>query len=406
MLLSGRTILLIISGGIAAYKALELVRLLKKSGARVVPVLTKGGAQFITPLSVSALAEEKTYGDLFSLTDEAEMGHIRLSRIADLVVVAPASADLMSKMAHGLADDLASTVLLAGNKPVLLAPAMNPAMWQSPAMQATFSLLKAHGAHFVGPVAGDTACGEEGVGRMAEPAQIFTAIHDFLTIKGPLSGKRVVVTAGATQEPIDPVRFIGNRASGKQGYAIAAALQHLGAEVRLVSGPTHLPVPSGVAHIPVTTADEMFKAVQEQLPADVAVCNAAVADFRAKLVAQQKIKKDAALPTLELEKTPDILAEISKPSAMRPKLVIGFAAETEQLEAHARAKLAKKACDWLLANDVSATTEDVFGADFNTIHFFSADAVEHWPRMRKDEVAKMLAEKIVNFFLLPGHDKD
>lgn len=386
------TILLIISGGIAAYKALALIRLLKKDGLRVVPVLTKGGAQFVTPLSVSALAEEKVYGDLFSLTDEQEMGHIRLSRLSDLVVVAPASADILAKMVHGLADDLASTLLLAANKPVLVAPAMNPAMWAHAATQANIATLQARGVTVAGPACGDTACGEEGLGRMLEPEALFSAIKEKLQIKGPLAGKRALVTAGPTVEPIDPVRFITNASSGKQGYAVAEALARAGADVTLVSGPVSLAPPSGVRLVKVNTAREMMDAAEAALPVSIAVCAAAVADWRVKETAAQKIKKGTGLPALALEENPDILATLAAHKTKRPTLVIGFAAETERLEDNARAKLAAKGCDWLLANDVS---QGVFGADDNTVHLFTrAGAHEAWPRMRKDAVARELVEKI------------
>lgn len=397
MALHQRTILLIVSGGIAAYKACALVRLLKQDGAQVLPVLTPSGAQFITPLSLATLAESPCYTDLFSLTAEAEMGHIQLSRRSDLVVVAPASANILAKMAHGLADDLASTLLLASTKPILIAPAMNPAMWQAPATQANLATLHARGVLQVGPEAGDTACGESGTGRMAEAATIHTAIKAFFEKKGPLTGRHALVTAGATREPLDPVRFITNPSSGKQGYAIAAALAQAGANVTLISGITSLAAPVGVSRRVVTTAQEMLGAVQAALPADIAVCCAAVGDFRLKNTASQKIKKTSGgLPALELVENPDILAQLCSKGVNRPALVIGFATETENMLENATAKKAKKGCDWLLANDVSGG--DVFGSDTNHVHFISHRSVEAWPRMSKDAVAKQLTDKIIAFF--------
>jgi phosphopantothenoylcysteine decarboxylase/phosphopantothenate--cysteine ligase len=387
-----RTITLVISGGIAAYKALELIRLLKKDGCRVVPVISKGGLEFVTPLSVSALAEEPAYSDLFSLTDETEMGHIRLSRISDLVVVAPASANMISKMAHGNADDLASTLLLATTTPVMVVPAMNPAMWAAPATAANIETLKKNGVEIFGPVSGDTACGEEGLGRMAEPAQILEAIRQHFRRSGPLAGKRAIVTAGPTVEAIDPVRFISNHSSGKQGYAIAEALMQAGADVTLVTGPVFIPTPATMRVVKVQTADEMLKAVEAHLPADIAVCAAAVADWKMETPSAQKMKKTDGVDRLELKltRTPDILKTLSS-HAKRPKLVIGFAAETGNLEQAAAAKLKSKGCDWLLANDVS---NGVFGADDNAILFMDGGKPENWPRMAKADVAALVVKKI------------
>lgn len=389
-----RTITLIISGGIAAYKALELIRLLRKDGVRVIPVLSKGGAQFVTPLSVGALAEEKVYGDLFSLTDEQEMGHIRLARLPDMVVVAPASADIIAKMAHGLADDLASTLLLATDKPVLMVPAMNPAMWAAPATQNNIATLQKNGVSLFGPVAGETACGEEGVGRMAEPAEILEAIRAFFKREGPLAGKKALVTAGPTYEPIDPVRFIGNHSSGKQGYAVAAALHAAGADVTLVSGPVNLPDPAGVRVVRVQTADEMLAAVDKLLPIDIAVCAAAVADWKIKNPETEKIKKGEGAPVLEFTANPDILAAISQHKSRRPTLVIGFAAETEKVEAHAQEKLRRKGCDWIVANNVS---RGVFGADENEVILVRSAGATRWPRMSKQDVARLLVDEVIKF---------
>jgi phosphopantothenoylcysteine decarboxylase/phosphopantothenate--cysteine ligase len=394
--LDEKRVLLIVGGGIAAYKALELTRLLRKAGVGVRPILTRAGGQFVTPLSLGALAEDKVYSDLFSLTDEAEMGHIELSRSADLVVVAPATADLMAKAAGGLADDLASTTLLATDKPVLMAPAMNVRMWEHAATRRNFATLKADGVRFVGPDEGAMACGEFGPGRMAEPAAIFEAIMSALAGARPLAGKRAIVTAGPTAEPIDPVRLITNRSSGKQGYAIAAALASLGAEVVLVSGPTALAAPPGVKRIEVETAREMLTACEAALPAEIAVCVAAVADWRPESLVAQKIKKGAAGPApIALVENPDILATLSR-YQRRPRLVIGFAAETNDVEAHARAKLAKKGCDWIVANDVSV--EGVMGGDHNAVAIVTAGGIERWERMAKGEVARRLAQRIAEEF--------
>jgi phosphopantothenoylcysteine decarboxylase/phosphopantothenate--cysteine ligase len=391
--LAEKRILLIVGGGIAAYKSLELTRLLRKAGVGVRPILTKAGAEFVTPLSLSALAEDKVYSDLFSLTDEAEMGHIELSRSADLVVVAPATADLMAKAAQGLAGDLASTTLLATDKPVLMAPAMNVRMWLHTATQRNLSVLKADGVSFVGPDEGAMACGEFGPGRMAEPPAIFEAIMAALGPGGrPLAGKRAIVTAGPTVEAIDPVRVLTNRSSGKQGYAIAGALAALGAEVTLVSGPTALAAPVGVTRVEVESAREMLAACEAALPADLAVCVAAVADWRPAEADGRKIKKDgkAAAP-IALVENPDILATLSKGSR-RPRLVIGFAAETHDLEPHAQAKLAKKGCDWIVANDVSVA--GTMGGDDNAVALVTEGGIERWERMAKGAVARRLAERI------------
>ncbi|EKV31972.1 Phosphopantothenoylcysteine decarboxylase [Caenispirillum salinarum AK4] len=398
-MLDGRRILLIISGGIAAYKSLELIRRLRDRGAAVRCILTKGGAQFVTPLSVAALSEEKVYQDLFSLTDEAEMGHIRLSREADLVLVAPATADLMAKMAAGMADDLATTALLATDKPVLLAPAMNTFMWSHAATQANLHTLKSRGILTVGPNAGDLACGETGAGRMAEVPEIITAVEGFFAraaAPGPLAGRRALVTSGPTHEAIDPVRYIANRSSGKQGHAIAAALTALGAEVTLVSGPVALDDPDGVRVIRVESAREMLEACRAALPADVAVCAAAVADWRVE-AAGQKIKKTAegAAPSLSFTENPDILATLSAAGPERPALVVGFAAETENVLDHAAAKRARKGCDWILANDVSPAT-GTFGGDRNTLHLITADGMEDWPTLDKADAAARLADRIAH----------
>jgi phosphopantothenoylcysteine decarboxylase/phosphopantothenate--cysteine ligase len=391
--LDQKRVLLIVGGGIAAYKALELTRLLRKAGVAVRPILTAAGAQFVTPLTLAALAEDNVYSELFSLTDEAEMGHIELSRSADLVVVAPATADLMAKAANGLAGDLASTTLLATDKPVLMAPAMNVRMWEHAATRRNLATLQEAGVRFVGPDEGAMACGEFGAGRMAEPPAILEAITALLGGGArPLAGKRAIVTAGPTAEAIDPVRMITNRSSGKQGYAIAGALAALGADVTLVSGPTALPAPAGVRRVAVETAAEMLIACEAALPAEVAVCVAAVADWRPKTAGGSKIKKGAAGPKpLELEETPDILATLAK-DRRRPRLVIGFAAETDDVEAHAQAKLAKKGCDWIVANDVSI--EGTMGGDANAVTIVTAHGVERWDRAPKAEVARRLAQKI------------
>jgi len=390
----GKSVLLIIGGGIAAYKSLELVRRLRERGMAVRAILTHAGAEFVTPLSVSALTGEKVFQDLFSLTDEAEMGHIQLSRSADLVVVAPATADLMAKLANGHANDLASTALLATDKPVLMAPAMNVRMWNHPATQRNLKMLKKDGVMFIGPDDGEMACGEFGPGRMAEPLAILAAIENALAAPGPLTGMKALVTAGPTHEPMDPVRFIANRSSGKQGYAIADALAAAGADTTLVSGPVEIAAPSNVRLLKVETAREMLAACESVLPVDVGVFAAAVADWRPELAANSKIKKadDGASPGVKLIANPDILATIAKGSK-RPLLVIGFAAETEDVIAHAKAKRAKKGCDWIVANDVSPAT-GIMGGDKNTVHLITANATESWPEMDKADVGRRLAQRI------------
>jgi len=393
-LLQGKRILLIIAGGIAAYKGLELIRRLRDRGAAVRCVMTRAAGQFVTPLSVGSLSEDKVYGDLFSLTDESEMGHIRLSREADLLVVAPATADLIARMATGMADDLAATTLLASDKPILIAPAMNAMMWAHPATQANIATLAARGVRRIGPNAGDLACGEIGSGRMAEPTEILAAIEQSLSLDHRLAGRRALVTSGPTREAIDPVRYLSNHSSGKQGHAIAAALAALGAETILVSGPTQEPTPAGVKLVAVDSAREMLAATEANLPVDVAVMAAAVSDWRVETSASQKLKKDAKTPpVLRLVENPDILATVAHRSNDRPALVIGFAAETENVVANAVVKRQKKGCDWILANDVSLGTQ-TFGGDENTIHLVAADGVEDWPAMTKHEVAARLADRI------------
>lgn len=392
-MLTGKRILLIIGGGIAAFKTLDLIRRLRDQGASVVPVLTKAGEEFVTPLSVSALAAQKVYRDLFDLTDEAEMGHIELSRAADLVVVAPATADLMAKMAGGHANDLASTLLMATDKRVLIVPAMNVRMWEHPATQRNLAVLLGDGLLVVGPDEGNMACGEFGPGRMAEVPDIVAAIGAALG-DGPLTGRHAIVTSGPTHEPIDPVRYIANRSSGAQGTAIAAALRDLGARVTFVSGPAAVPPPEGVAVTRVETAREMAEAVAAAHPADVAVFAAAVADWRVENAAAEKMKKGTGgLPVLAFAENPDILADVAKMSEGRPALVVGFAAETEDVVAHARAKLDRKGCDWIVANDVSPETGIMGGAE-NAVHLVTATGVEDWPRMAKGEVARRLASRI------------
>ena len=392
-MLAGKRILLIIGGGIAAYKALELIRLIQKAGGTVTPVLTRAGANFVTPLSVGALAKSKVHEALFDLTSEAEMGHIELSRSADLLVVAPATADLLAKMAGGRADDLASTLLLATDKRVLVAPAMNVRMWQHPATQRNLGVLRSDGVLFVGPDDGEMACGEYGPGRMAEPPIIVAAIEAALG-GGPLAGKHVLVTSGPTHEPIDPVRYIANRSSGAQGTALAAALRDLGAQVTFVTGPASVPPPVGVSVVAVETAAEMAAAVEAALPADAAVMAAAVADWRVANASGQKLKKDCTgkAPALEFAENPDILALVSK-GARRPRLVVGFAAETTDVVAHATAKRARKGCDWIVANDVSPATGIMGGAE-NAVTLISDAGAEVWPRMAKAEVARKLAARI------------
>ena len=402
-MLHGRRILLIVSGGIAAYKSLELIRRLRERGAAVRAVMTAAAAHFVTPLSVAALCEDKVYTDLWSLTDESEMGHIRLSREADLVVVAPATADLIARMAAGLADDLATTVLLASDKRVLLAPAMNVMMWAHPATQANVAVLRERGVRLVGPGLGDLACGEVGAGRMAEPLDIVAAIERMLGVGDRLDGRRAQVTSGPTREPIDPVRYISNHSSGKQGHAIATALAAFGAETVLVRGPTQEPDPPGVAVVAIETAAQMLAACEAALPVDIAVMAAAVADWRVEAISASKLKKDGSPstlrqaqgsgPVLRLTENPDILMSLARRHERRPALVIGFAAETDDVIDNARKKRVRKGCDWILANDVSPGT-GTFGGERNTIHLIDADHVESWPAMTKREVAERLAERI------------
>lgn len=402
---SGRgRITLIIGGGIAAYKSLDLIRRLKERGLQVRCVLTRAAQQFITPLSVSALAHEPCYTDLFDPRSEFDVGHIRLARDCELIVVAPATADLMAKIANGHADDLASAILLAANRPILLAPAMNPQMWNNPATRRNAAQLQRDGIRLIGPMSGEMAeAGEAGVGRMAEPLQIAAAALLLLrpAVPMPLAGRHVLVTAGPTHEPIDPVRYIANRSSGKQGFAIAAAAAAAGARVTLVSGPVGLPDPAGVTVQRVETARDMLAAVEGTLPADVAIFAAAVADWRVANAGEQKIKKTkGGLPALSFAENPDILATIAHRNNGRPGLVIGFAAETEHLIDHARAKLARKGCDWLVANDVSPQT-GIMGGDRNTIHLLKHEGadpaawpIESWPAMSKEEVASQLVARI------------
>ncbi len=399
-MLSGKHILLIIGGGIAAYKSLELIRRLQDQGARVTPVLTRAGEEFVTPLSVSALAGSAVHRDLFDLTAEAEMGHIQLSRSADLLVVAPATADLMAKMAQGHANDLASTLLLATDTPVLLAPAMNVRMWEHPATQRNLAQLRADGVQVVGPNEGGMACGEYGPGRLAEPDEIVRAIAAQLQA-GPLKGKRIIVTSGPTHEPIDPVRYIANRSSGAQGTAVARALQALGAEVVFITGPATVRPPEGVQVVPVETAREMQAAVDAALPADAGVFAAAVADWRVASASDRKLKKTKdGMPRLEFAENPDILRDVSTRAEGRPVLVVGFAAETNDVVEHATAKRLRKGCDWIVANDVSPAT-GIMGGTENAVVLITADGAQHWPRMPKEQVAARLAEKICNALSSP-----
>ena len=406
-MLKGKRILLIVAGGIAAFKAQELIRLLRRQEAAVRCVLTEAGAKFVTPLSLQALTEDKVYRDLFSLTDESEMGHIQLSRDADLVVVAPATANILARMAAGLADDLASTVLLATDKPVLAAPAMNVRMWTHAATRANVETLGKRGIHFVGPNDGVMACNEYGPGRMSEPEEIVAAIESLLTaektpIEKPLAGKRALVTSGPTREAIDPVRYISNHSSGKQGHAIAAALARLGADVTLVSGPVTVADPADVTMVKVESADQMLAACLAAGAVDVAVCAAAVADWKMAKPATGKMKKKegAPPPALDLVPNPDILATLSKRGPKRPKLVVGFAAETEDLVANAIAKRTRKGCDWIVANDVSPAS-GTFGGERNTVHLISAQGVQDWPTLSKDQVAMQLAGAIAMHLTRP-----
>ena len=400
--LNGKRVLLIIGAGIAAYKCLDLIRRLRERGASVRPVMTRAALEFVTPLSVSAIANDKVFTELFDRDDEHDIGHIRLSREADLIVVAPATADLMAKMAQGHADDLASTILMATNKPVLIAPAMNPQMWSHPATQRNIKTLASDEIQFIGPNAGEMAeSGEAGVGRMAEPMEIVGAIGDLLAPRStpkPLAGKRAIVTSGPTHEPIDPVRYIANRSSGKQGHAIAEALGMAGAEVILVSGPVTIPDPKKAETLHVQTAREMQKAVETALPADIAVMVAAVADWRSVNEADEKMKKENGKgpSSLKLTENPDILKSLGH-HKNRPSLVIGFAAETENLEKHAQAKLKKKNADWIIANDVSKEG-GVMGGDTNTVKRLSKSGVEDWPQMNKSDVAQKLVDEIIKHF--------
>ena len=392
--MQGKRILLIVGGGIAAYKSLELVRRLKERGASVRAILTRAGAEFVTPLSLSVLCEERAFSDLFDLKEEAEIGHIRLSREADLVVVAPATADLIAKMAHGLAGDLATAVLLATDKRVLVAPAMNIRMWEHPATRRNLAILRDDGVTFVGPDDGEMACGEYGPGRMAEPPAILAAIGQLLAAPntGLLTGRHVLITSGPTHEPLDPVRYLANRSSGKQGHALARAAVALGAAVTLVSGPVALADPDGVRVVKVETARQMLDAVLSALPADIAICAAAVADWRAKDEASQKLKKQGGQTALALTQTPDILAAVAQAGPKRPRLVIGFAAETENLIDNAGNKRHAKGTDWIVANDVSPGT-GILGGDDTAVHLVTAQGVEDWPAMSKDEMARRLVAR-------------
>lgn len=396
MALTDKRILLIISGGIAAYKSLELIRLIKKSGGQVRCILTKGGAEFITPLSVAALSGEKCYTDLFSLDDETEMGHIKLSREADLVVVAPASADIIGKMANGLCNDLASTALMATDKPVIIAPAMNPYMWDNAALQANIETLKNRNITVITPDAGEMACGEVGLGRLPDPEAILKHISDFFLTKKPLAGKTAIVTSGPTFEPIDPVRFIGNRSSGKQGHAIACALRDAGADVTYITGPTALPALHGVKTIAIETACQMMDAVDQSLPADIAVCAAAVADYGVNATTQKQ-KKAEGIKGLEIDfiDNPDILKTIST-HEKRPAIVIGFAAETENLIENAKAKLTRKGCDALVANQVGHAENPVFGSDTTSVYWVTKTGIEDYKTLSKSDVATMIVTKITD----------
>lgn len=393
-MLAGKCILLIVSGGIAAYKSPEIVRLLRAQGCTVRCILTRGGANFITPLSLAAVSGEKVHENLFSLTSENEIGHMRLAREADLIVVAPATANILAKMAAGIADDLASTVLLASDKPVMAAPAMNQSMWEHPATRANVALLESRGVMLTGPEQGLLACNEQGIGRMAEPQAIAGAIERIFKNGQRLSGHKALVTSGPTHEAIDPVRYIANRSSGKQGHAIAIALARMGAMTTLVCGPTSLSDPAGVSVLHVETARQMLAACESVLPVDVAVCAAAVADWRPAGTAKTKIKKDGRAQKLELVENPDILASLCAAGNRRPRLMVGFAAETGQVIGNARAKLAAKGCDWIVANDVSLPGK-AFGSGDNAVHLLTKDgAPESWPSMAKTAVAERLAERI------------
>ena len=395
-ILDDKRILLVVTGGIAAFKALELVRLIKANGINVRVVLTGSGSKFVTPLSIQALTEDKVYTELFSLTDESEMGHIQLSRDADLILVAPATANILAKMRAGISDDLASTVLLATDKPVLVAPSMNVRMWEHAATQDNIGVLIKRGVEVLGPDVGAMACGEFGAGRMCEPAEIVQHVLSFLSLNKSLEGKTALVTSGPTLEPIDPVRFISNRSSGKQGYAIASALSKHGAKTTLVTGPTNLRDPLGVKVIKIETAADMLQACLDSLPADIAICAAAVADWHVVNNSEQKIKKrdTGSVSILELNENPDILKTLSQLDSNRPDLVVGFAAETENLLNNAVKKRKNKGCDWILANDVSEST-GTFGGENNLVHLITDKGSEEWPSMSKDDVAILLVEKIV-----------
>lgn len=401
-MLEDKKILLIISGGIAAYKSLELIRLIRKSGGIIRCILTHGGSQFVTPLSVSSLSGNKVYTDLWSLTDEAEMGHIRLSRESDLIIVAPASADIIAKTTHGLANDLASTALLASDTPIMIAPAMNHEMWNNKATQHNIQTLKSRGVLICGPESGDMACGETGPGRMSEPETIFQSITDFFFDK-PLKGKHALVTSGPTYEPLDPVRFLGNRSSGKQGHAIACALRDAGASVTLVTGPVQLPSPSGVKTVRIETGIDMLDACKESLPADIFIGAAAVSDWKPSSPSTQKLKKSGRddIPDFTFEQNPDILNFISTHKTQRPSLVIGFAAETENVEGNAVTKRKRKGCDWIIANHVGLDengNEKAFGRDENEIYLITHKNTEKWKRLRKSDIARKLVERIVEEF--------
>ena len=398
-MLPGKRILLIISGGIAAYKSLELIRHLREHGAFVRCVVTESAMQFVTPLSVSALSGDKVYRDLFSVTDEAEMGHIQLSRDADLVVVAPATANILAKMAQGVGDDLATTTLLATDKDIMVAPAMNVRMWEHPATQNNISILKSREVIFIGPTEGKMACGEFGEGRMAEPTGISDAIDDYFHAYAPLAGRHAIVTSGPTHEAIDPVRYIANRSSGKQGHAIASALAARGARTTLVTGPTHEPNPAGVKIVRIESAQDMLNAVLAALPADIAICAAAVADWRPEKIDDQKMKKrdHTTAASLNIIENPDILRTLAHSADRRPRLVVGFAAETDDVIENAVTKRDHKGCDWIIANDVSSGT-NTFGSDENKVHFISEKVIEDWPLLSKTGVADRLVDRITEHF--------
>ncbi len=396
-MLNGKKILLVISGGIAAYKSLELIRLIRKSGGDVQCVLTKGGAQFVTPLSIASLSENPVYTDLWSLKDETEMGHIRLSRECDVIMVAPASANMMARIAHGMADDLATTAILASDKPIIIAPAMNPHMWSNAATQDNIVTLKKRGFKIIEPQSGDMACGEVGQGRLPEAQDLLNELVSFLNVNKPLAGYRAIVTSGPTFEPIDPVRFLGNRASGKQGHAIARALSDMGAYVTLISGPTALADPQGFKTIKVETAKQMLDACQSSLPADMLVCAAAVADWAPEDFAPSKIKKTSNNTlSISFKQNPDILKTLSTPSPTRPALVIGFAVETENLIENAKTKLAKKGCDWIVGNLISSDNP-AFNVDDNQVCLVTSTGCDEWPKLSKDDLAKRLVTQIVKY---------